>query len=677
MQSQTDFIAKMHELIQQIMEADEAYYVHDTEIMSNLKYDALCDQLKALETETGITLANSPSIRVAGRAAQGFEKKKHETPMLSLDKTKDRDVLQKWVEKHMGRDVVLSYKLDGLTIVCTYEDGILKEAVTRGTNGIVGEVITENARRFVNLPMTIPYKDRLVIRGEAIITYRDFDAVNARIPDIGDRYKNPRNLASGSVRQLDPYVTAARRVRFMPFELVSGCPLVNSYAKRLDFLKELGFQPVTYIIVTSQSLQGGISYFEKTVPDYPIPTDGLVLALDDTAYARTLGTTSKHPLSAIAFKWQDDTMETTLRGIEWSASRTGRINPVAVFDPVELEDTTVERASLHNLTIMDELAIGKNDIVSVYKANKIIPQIAENITRSNNWRNTMYCHVCPVCGQPTAEHESADGMKKTVTLYCENPACPAKTITHLDHMASQNGLDIRGMSESMIESLLDSHILSDYASLFHMADWRENIAMLPGFGEITADNLIKAAEKARSTTPARLLYGLGINGIGHSQSKNITAVYSDPKAYHTLEVKDLSSINGIGEIKAAAFVNWFKDSVNLQEYQDLLKELDIQAEESSDTSSSNELAGNTYVITGKLVRIPNRKELVALVEKHGGKVSDSVSAKTTALVNNDIASQSGKNKKAKELGIPIITENDILKQIGYPIYTEEQFEKLL
>lgn len=677
MQNQTESIDRMHGLIQRIMEADEAYYVHDTEIMSNREYDALCDLLKALETETGITLANSPSIRVAGRAAEGFEKKKHETPMLSLDKTKDRDMLQKWVEKHMGRNVVLSYKLDGLTIVCNYEDGILKEAVTRGTGGIIGEVITENAKRFVNLPMSIPYKDRLVIRGEAIITYRDFGAINAKIPEIEDRYKNPRNLASGSVRQLDPYITAARKVRFLPFELVSGCPQVNSYAKRLDFLKELGFQPVTYIIVTSQSLQEGISYFEKTIPDYPIPTDGLVLALDDTAYAKTLGTTSKHPLSAIAFKWQDDTVETTLRKIEWSTSRTGRINPVAVFDPVELEDTTVERASLHNLTIMDELAIGKNDIVSVYKANKIIPQIAENLTRSGDWRNTMYCRTCPACGQLTTERESIDNAKRTVTLYCDNPACPAKAITRLDHMASQSGLDIRGMSESMIESLLDNHILNDYASLFHMKDWRKNIAMLPGFGEITADNLIKAAEKARRTTPAKLLYGLGINGIGHSQSKNITAVHLDPKTYPTLKIEDLSSIDGIGGIKAAAFVNWFKDSANLQEYRDLLKELDIQVSDQPAASSRTELAGSTYVITGKLVRIQNRKDLVALIERHGGKVSDSVSTKTTALINNDITSQSGKNKKAKELGIPIITEKDILEQIGYPIYTEEQFEKLL
>lgn len=677
MQNQTESIDRMHGLIQRIMEADEAYYVHNTEIMSNREYDALCDLLKALETETGITLANSPSIRVAGRAAEGFEKKKHETPMLSLDKTKDRDMLQKWVEKHMGRNVVLSYKLDGLTIVCNYEDGILKEAVTRGTGGIIGEVITENAKRFVNLPMSIPYKDRLVIRGEAIITYRDFGAINAKIPEIEDRYKNPRNLASGSVRQLDPYITAARKVRFLPFELVFGCPQVNSYAKRLDFLKELGFQPVTYIIVTSQSLQEGISYFEKTIPDYPIPTDGLVLALDDTAYAKTLGTTSKHPLSAIAFKWQDDTVETTLRKIEWSTSRTGRINPVAVFDPVELEDTTVERASLHNLTIMDELAIGKNDIVSVYKANKIIPQIAENLTRSGDWRNTMYCRTCPACGQLTTERESIDNTKRTVTLYCDNPACPAKAITRLDHMASQSGLDIRGMSESMIESLLDNHILNDYASLFHMKDWRENIAMLPGFGEITADNLIKAAEKARRTTPAKLLYGLGINGIGHSQSKNITAVHLDPKTYPTLKIEDLSSIDGIGGIKAAAFVNWFKDSANLQEYRDLLKELDIQVSDQPAASSRTELAGSTYVITGKLVRIQNRKDLVALIERHGGKVSDSVSTKTTALINNDITSQSGKNKKAKELGIPIITEKDILEQIGYPIYTEEQFEKLL
>lgn len=671
----TDPLNRMKALIAPIRKADKAYYEHDTEIMSNKKYDNLCEDLRQLEAATGITLSNSPSIMVSGKAAGTFRKKRHETPMLSLDKTKDKDVLQKWLEKHGRQLAVLSWKLDGLTVVCTYENGSLTEAVTRGTGGLIGEIVTENAKRFVNLPLTIPYKGKLVIRGEAVITYEDFEAINQKIPEIMDRYKNPRNLASGSVRQLDPDITAKRRVMFLPFELVSGDPGIPTYAKRLDWLAQMGFQPVTYSIVTADTLQSGIDLFDILLKENPIPTDGLVLALNDIAYAATLGATSKYPLSAMAFKWKDETVETTLRRIEWSTSRTGRINPVAVFDPVEIEDTTVERASLHNLTIMDQLQIGEGDHLMVYKANKIIPQVDENLTKSNNWRSTMNCPTCPVCGRPTVEKKSAESSSDTVTLYCENPACPAKAITRLDHMACQNGLDIRGMSESIIETLLDARILSDYASLFHLDDWQDEIAAIPGLGETTAANLANAAKKASHTSPERLLYGLGITGIGHSQSRNIATIYNDPYAWIDLKLKSLSMIDGIGETKAQAFVDWFNDPANIEEFNDLLKELHFQ-EPIADVGNKP-LAGQTYVITGKLVRCPNRNALVAMIEKNGGTVSSSVSAKTTALVNNDLESTSGKNKKAKELNVPVISEAQILERMGINTLSETEFEKLL
>lgn len=631
--------------------AAKAYYQDATEIMSNLEYDRLYDELVALEEETGIILANSPTQNVGYEILSELPKERHPSRMLSLDKTKDRNALAEWLGDHKG---LLSWKLDGLTIVLTYEDGKLVKALTRG-NGDVGEVITGNARVFENTPVEIPFKGRLVLRGEAVIKYSDFEKINESIDDADARYKNPRNLCSGSVRQLNNRITAERKVNFFAFSLVEAGesengPGMESREEQLRWLGHQGFDVVQYRVVDKAKVVEAVGQFESEIEDNDLPSDGLVLTLDDIPYSRSLGTTAKFPRDSIAFKWMDQEAETTLKEIEWSASRTGLINPVAIFDPVELEGTTVSRASVHNISVMRDLKLGIGDRITVYKANMIIPQIAENLTGSNNIRIP---EVCPVCGGKTAV-KNETGVE---TLYCTNENCLAKQIKSFTLFVSRDALNIDGLSEATIEKFIARGFIKEFADLFRLEEHRADIVEMEGFGVKSFDNLQRSLEKASHTTPERLLYALGIPGIGVANAKNISKACDRKWAVmESLTREDLLEIDGIGEIMAEGYVSFFDDSVRKQVVSDLLEvlTLDETVEESADF-----LKGITFVITGSLNSFANRDALKAEIEKAGGKVASSVSSKTGYLINNDVMSTSGKNKKARELGVPVISEETI------------------
>ena len=646
-----DKISLMKEKIDILNKAAKAYYVDGQEIMSNFEYDKLYDELLQLEEETGTVLAGSPTQNVGYEVLSELPKEEHPERMLSLDKTKDRDELASWLGSHKG---LLSWKLDGLTVVLTYRNGELFKAVTRG-NGSVGEVITANAKTFVNLPLKIGYKEELVIRGEAVISYKDFEEINDAIPELDAKYKNPRNLCSGSVRQLNSAITKERRVRFYAFSKVSGGSAIeneNSREAGMEWLKSLGFEVVDYKVVTGETVVSAVEEFEKEIKDYPIPSDGLVLTLDDIEYSKSLGTTAKYPRDSIAFKWRDQIAETSLREIEWSASRTGLINPVAIFDPVELEGTTVTRASLHNISIMEELELGIGDTIEVYKANMIIPQIAENLTRSGIISIPV---TCPVCGE-TTEIRNDNGVK---TLFCNNPGCTAKHVKSFSHFVSRDAMDVDGLSEMTIEKLIAKGILNEPADLFRLDLHRNTIVSMEGFGEKSYDNLVAALERAKNTTPDRLLYALGVPGIGVANAKVIAkACKNNWMKIQNMSIDELTSIEGVGDVLAEGFKAFFVNEENKKKIEDLLSVLNI--DESYQDNSENEfMTGLTFVITGSLNHFANRDALVAEINKAGGKVAGSVSSKTSYLVNNDITSNSGKNKKAKELGIPIIDEDTI------------------
>lgn len=638
----------MKEKVALLNRASRAYYQDAEEIMSNFEYDKLYDELEALEKETGIILGNSPTQKVGYEVLSDLPKEQHPSRMLSLDKTKDREALISWLNGQKG---LLSWKLDGLTIVLTYEGGALVKALTRG-NGDVGEVITSNARVFANLPVEIPYKGRLVLRGEAVIKYSEFEQINASISDEASKYKNPRNLCSGSVRQLNSRITAERNVNFFAFNLVEaeGVDFENSREKQIQWLSGQGFDAVEYRAVTAENVVSAVEYFEQAIEDFDVPSDGLVLTLDDIAYSRSLGTTAKFPRDSIAFKWRDQLAETTLKEIEWSASRTGLINPVAIFEPVELEGTTVSRASVHNISVMRELKLGIGDTITVYKANMIIPQIAENLTGSNSVE--VPCE-CPVCGGQTQVKDDS-GVE---TLYCANPDCQAKQIKSFALFVSRDAMNIDGLSEATLEKLIGRGFIHEPADLFHVEKYREEIMEMEGFGEKSYENLKASIEKARSTTPERLLYSLGIPGIGVANAKVIIKACGRKwEKAAGLTRDELLEIDGIGGIMADAYAAWFEDPAKRRIAEDVLNEvtLDEEAEETGDA-----FAGITFVITGKVNYYANRDALKAEIEAAGGKVSGSVSAKTGYLINNDVTSASGKNKKAKELGVPIIDEDTI------------------
>ena len=643
---------RMKELIRLLNEAAKAYYQESREIMPNYEYDRLYDELEELEKKTGITLSNSPTIRVGYEVLSDLPKEKHPKKMLSLDKTKDVGALAAWLGSQEG---VLSWKLDGLTIVLTYEEGKLAKAVTRG-NGEIGEVITSNARTFENLPLAIDFKGELVLRGEAVISYADFEKINDEITDEGAKYKNPRNLCSGSVRQLNNEITTQRHVQFFAFSLVSADGVeFKTRNEQFDWLAERGFQVVEHVSVTTETISDAVGAFEAKIADNPVPSDGLVLNYNDIEYGRSLGETAKFPRDSIAFKWQDEIKETTLSEIEWSASRTGLINPVAIFEPVELEGTTVSRASVHNISVMRELALGIGDTITVYKANMIIPQIAENLTRSNN---VEVPETCPVCGA----HTAIKAENEVETLVCPNPACLAKQIKSFTHFVSRDAMNIEGLSEMTIEKLIARGFIKELSDLFHVEEYKQEIVKMEGFGEKSFRNLKSSVEKARNTDLARFLYSLGIPNIGTANARLIARFCENKwERVETLTREELLTVDGIGEIMADAFLAFFADPDKRKMVDDLLKEVHL---DESFEELGTALAGKTFVITGSLAHYENREALKAEIEKAGGKVAGSVSAKTSYLINNDINSTSGKNKKARELGIEIIDENTIMEWLS-------------
>lgn len=643
---------RMQELIKTLNEASKAYYAEDREIMSNFEYDRLYEELEGLEKETGIVLSGSPTVSVGYESVEELPKERHESPMLSLGKTKSREELKDWLQ---GKEAILSWKLDGLTVVLTYRNGALFKAVTRG-NGEIGEVITGNARTFKNIPLNIAFKGELVLRGEAVITYSDFEKINEEIPEAEAKYKNPRNLCSGSVRQLNNEITAKRNVRFYAFTLVSAedADFHNSREEQFRFLEKQGFEVVERKMVTPDTILSAISEFENKIPAYDVPSDGLVLTYEDIAYGKSLGRTAKFPRDAIAFKWADEIRETTLTEVEWSASRTGLINPVAIFMPVELEGTTVSRASVHNVSIVKELKLGIGDRITVYKANMIIPQIAENLTQSGNLSIPA---TCPVCGGET----KIQNMNDTETLYCTNPECAAKKIKSFTLFVSRDALNMEGLSEATLEKFISMGFIHEYADLFHLAEHRDAIVDMEGFGEKSYANLMDSIEKARNTTLPRLIYGLGIANIGLVNAKMLCRHFDyDLDALQSAKEEELSDIEGVGDVIAGAFVSYMNNPANREKIDHLLPELHLEKPESS-TENQN-LAGLSFVVTGTLNSFENRNALKEEIEKRGGKVTGSVTSKTECLINNDVTSSSSKNKKAKELNVPILSEEDFLQK---------------
>ena len=653
-----DKSARMKELVDILNEASKAYYAKDEEIMSNFEYDALYDELVKLEEETGVTLAGSPTVSVGYAAVDELPKETHEKPMLSLAKTKSREELQDWLN---GKEALLSWKLDGLTIVLTYENGMLLKAVTRG-NGEVGEVITPNARVFVNVPLKIPFKGQLVLRGEAVITYSDFEKINSQMAEDEEKYKNPRNLCSGSVRQLNNEITAKRNVRFYAFSLVKATEngkesdWENDREKQFLFLKEQGFEIVEYLRVNEENILDGIGSYEKKITDFDVPSDGLVLTLCDLEYAKSLGRTAKFPRDSIAFKWQDETKETVLKEIEWSPSRTGLINPVAIFEPVELEGTTVSRASLHNVSIMKNMQIGIGDHVMVYKANMIIPQIAENLTKSGKLDIPQNC---PACGGSTKIQKLND----VESLYCINPDCPAKKVKAFSLFVSRDAMNIEGLSEATLEKFIAKGFIHKLGDIFRLETYKEQIVSMEGFGQKSYDNLMQSIEKAQDTTLVRILYGIGIAGIGLANAKVLCKHFDyDLEKIMSASKEDISAIEGMGEVLATAIVDWFSKEENKAVLKDLMENLQTTAP--SVIVGEQTLVDKIFVITGDVHHFANRSELKEFIESRGGKVTGSVTGKTTYLINNDVTSTSGKNKKAKELSVPIISEEEFLAMVG-------------
>lgn len=647
----SDLIREMRELVKELNLASRAYYQESREIMTNYEYDKGYDRLLELEKMTGVTLADSPSIHVGYEVLSDLPKENHESPMLSLDKTKDVSALQTWIGNHTG---LLSWKLDGLTIVLTYQDGELFKAVTRG-NGITGEVITNNAKVFKNIPHRIPYRGELVLRGEAVIKYSDFEKINASIDSVDAKYKNPRNLCSGSVRQLNNEITSKRSVFFFAFTLVRQNPDIetNSRKEQMEWLQSQGFETVEYKIVNKENIEDTVLWFSEHIETNDLPSDGLVLTFDDIAYSRSLGATAKFPRDSIAFKWADETEKTHLLEVEWSASRTGLINPVAIFEPVQLEGTTVSRASIHNVSIVESLQLGLGDELLVYKANMIIPQISENLTRSGTLEIPS---LCPVCHQPTKILKEND----VKVLTCPNPECEAKHIKRLTLFVSRDAFNIEGLSEATLEKFVQKGFIQSLEDIFHLDRYKDEIIGMEGMGEKSYTNLIQAIEKSKKIPTARFIYSLGISGVGLSNAKLICRYFKDDiQAIMSASEEDMTAIEGIGPVIAKNFEAFFSNEKSRKEADALLKEIQLEKEEISEDSKIFE--GKTFVITGSVHHFSNRNALKSLIESKGGKVAGSVSSKTHYLINNDAESTSSKNKKARELGIPILTEDDFLK----------------
>lgn len=640
---------RIKELVKLLNRASYEYYQKANEIMSNLEYDALYDELVSLEQETGIVLSNSPTVNVGYEVLSELPKEEHDSPMLSLDKTKEVETLKAFSK---DKRCLLSWKLDGLTVVLTYREGRLYKAVTRG-NGIIGEVVTSNAKVFKNIPLSIEYKGELVIRGEAIIKYSDFKKINEEIQDIEAKYKNPRNLCSGSVRQLNSEITAKRNVNFYAFALISaeGVDFENSIDKQFKWLEKQGFDVVEYKCADEKNMDEAVAYFADKIKSFDIPSDGLVLVYDDIEYGMSLGRTAKFPKNGIAFKWADEQAETTLLEIEWSPSRTGLINPVAIFEPVELEGTTVSRASLHNVSMVENLELAVGDRITVYKANMIIPQIAENLTRSG--MKPVPCK-CPVCNGKT-KIQDLNGVK---TLYCVNGLCPAKSIKLYSHFASRDAMNIEGMSEETLVKFIDFGYIREFSDIYHLDRYKDNIISEKGFGQKSYDKLIDSIEKSRRVELPNLIYSLGILNIGLSNAKVICKYfdYDIEKLLNTTR-EEMESIDGIGSVIADSFISYFENETKLEQFKNLLQELSVIKHENNELQT---LEGKVFVITGSVNHFENRNALKDYIEKRGGKVTGSVTSKTDYLINNDSASTSSKNRKAKESGVQIITEDEFL-----------------
>lgn len=644
-------LERIKQLIDILNKASKAYYQEDIEIMTNFEYDKLYDELVDLEKKTGIVLSNSPTINVGYEILSELEKEKHESKMLSLDKTKDVEKLKEFLKDEEG---ILSWKMDGLTVVLTYNNGSLVKAVTRG-NGEIGEVITNNAKVFSNIPLNINYKKELVIRGEAVIKYSDFEKINSQIEDVQARYKNPRNLCSGTVRQLNNEITANRNVHFFAFSLVNDINNLNKIHEKLDWLSNLGFDVVERKLVNKDNIEDIVKIFENNIQNNDFPSDGLVLIYDDIQYGKSLGNTAKFPKNSIAFKWEDETAQTKLLDIEWSASRTGLINPIAIFEPVELEGTIVSRASLHNVSILQSLELGIGDNILIYKANMIIPQIAENLTKS---KNCEIPKICPVCGKPT-KIKDENNVK---VLYCINNDCIAKKIKLFTHFVARDTMNIEGLSEATIEKLITKGFIKEFSDIFHVEKYKDEIINMEGFGEKSYKNLINSIKKARITTPAKLIYSLGIENIGLSNAKLICKSFdNDLNKIINISLDELVKIQGIGDIIAKSFVDYFNNEYNKKSFKDLLNEVQVVIENIDE--EKQKFQNITFVITGSFEYFENRDKLKEVIEKNGGKVTSTVSKKTSYLINNDNMSNSSKNKKAKELNIPIITEQEFIKMI--------------
>ena len=644
---------RMQELVELLNRARRAYEQEDTEIMSNYEYDRLYDELEGLERELGTTLASSPTVNVGYEVLSELPKERHEKPMLSLDKTKDVEQLKSFLGEQKA---VISWKMDGLTIVLTYQNGRLQKAVTRG-NGEVGEVITNNAKVFRNLPIQIPYQGELILRGEAVIGYKDFERINEQIEDVDARYKNPRNLCSGSVRQLNNAITARRNVKFFAFTLVKadGAEFENSRMQQLNWLEKQGFEVVEHHLTDRASIEEEVAWFSEQIVRNDFPSDGLVLVYDDIAYGQSLGTTAKFPRDSYAFKWADEIRETTLLEIEWSPSRTGLINPVAIFEPVELEGTTVSRASVHNISIMEDLELGVGDVIQVYKANMIIPQIAENLTRSGV---KDIPQVCPVCGGAT----KIKMENETKTLYCTNPECQAKHLKSFALFVSRDAMNIEGLSEATLEKFIGEGFIRDFTDIYHLDRYEETIKTLEGFGEKSYAKLITSVENSRSTTMPKVIYSLGIANIGLSNAKMICRAFdNDPQRMMQATVEELVDIQGVGEVIARTFVDYFSDETHRDLFKRLLQEVKLQKEEGEESAQIFE--NMNFVITGSVEHFANRREVKEIIESRGGKVTGSVTGKTNYLINNDVQSASSKNKKAKELNVPIISESQFLEML--------------
>lgn len=648
MSTKTD---RMKELVKLLREAARAYYTEDREVMSNLEYDRLYEELEALEKETGTVFAGSPTVTVGYEVQDELPKERHESPMLSLDKTKNVEELKEFLG---SQKALMSWKLDGLTIVLTYRNGKLLKAVTRG-NGEVGEVITANAKVFQNVPLTIPFEGELILRGEAVISYSDFQKINSEIEEADARYKNPRNLCSGSVRQLNSEITARRNVRFYAFALVraAGEDFENSRERQFEWLLSQGFDVVEYHMVTAENVEEKVQYFAEKISEFDIPSDGLVLVLNDISYGQSLGVTSKFPRDSIAFKWADEQKATHLLEIEWSASRTGLINPVAIFEPVELEGTTVSRASVHNISILKALELGIGDEITVYKANMIIPQIAENLTRS---KDLPIPDICPVCGG----HTEIKDVNDVQSLYCINPECQAKRIKSFTLAVSRDALNIDGISEATLEKFVDRGFVREFADLFRLSGYREEIIAMEGFKEKSFQNMIDSADRARKTTLPRVIYSLGIPGIGLANAKMLCREFgNDPDRLKNAGEEELDLIDGIGPVLARSFVEYFRSEQHREEFENLLNELEIEQEA---VETAQNLSGMNFVITGSVTHFENRAQVKEAIEKRGGKVTGSVTSKTNYLVNNDVSSASSKNKKARKLNIPILSEEELIEQ---------------